>query len=88
MADHLEAKLTLPYLVNNGPKIRKDALIFLTKSYDMLKLFGLNVLILQKSLFKDIVEFNDSNIFIIKKTSDSLGTFFIFTLLFDNKEDD
>ena len=47
----------------------------------MLKLFGLNVLILQKSLFKDIVEFNDSNIFIIKKTSDSLGTFFILFIV-------
>ena len=47
---------------------------------------GLEVLILQKSLFSDTLEFNDSKILIIKKTSDNLGIFFNFFSLSVNNE--
>ena len=36
-----------PYLANNGPKIKKDARIFLTKSYETLKFLGLELSIVQ-----------------------------------------
>ena len=50
------------------------------------RLSGRDVFILQKSSLKVTFEFNDSNIFIIKKTSDNLGTFFIFISLSDNND--
>ena len=41
-----------PYLANNGPNIKKDARIFLTKSYETLKFLGLEFSIVQKIFFK------------------------------------
>ena len=67
-----------PYFANKGPKIKKDALIFLTKSYETLKFLGLELSIVQKSFFFDILNSMIPIFLSLEKISDNLGTFFNF----------
>ena len=65
----------LPYLANNGPKIKNEALILLTNSYDAEKELGLFDLKLIFFFFLVTVTFNDSRSFIMEFISDRYGIF-------------